>query len=63
MSADGRVQGCYLHGLFAADAFRTAFLARLRPGRTGGLAYEAEVERTLDRSPTIWRPTSISTGC
>jgi len=45
---DGRVQGCYLHGLFASDAFRRAFLARLRPGRDGGLAWEAEVERTLD---------------
>ena len=38
VTADGRVQGCYLHGLFAADAFRTAWLAGLRSGRTGGLA-------------------------
>ena len=29
VSADGRVAGCYLHGLFASDAFRRAFLARL----------------------------------
>ena len=49
VSADGRVQGCYLHGLFASDAFRTAWLAGLRPGRTGTLAWELEVERTLDR--------------
>ncbi|HYN39932.1 MAG TPA: cobyric acid synthase CobQ, partial [Rhodospirillales bacterium] len=48
VAADGRVQGCYLHGLFAADAFRSAYLATLRPGREGGLAWEAEVERTLD---------------
>lgn len=29
MSNDGRVQGTYLHGLFASDGFRRAFLARL----------------------------------
>ena len=33
VSADGRVMGCYLHGLFAADAFRHAFLSHLRPRR------------------------------
>ena len=48
ISADGRVQGCYLHGLFASDAFRSAWLAGLRAGRAGGLAWEMEVERTLD---------------
>ena len=48
-SPDGRVQGCYLHGLFAADGFRAAFLAGLRPGRDGGLAYEALVDDVLDR--------------
>jgi adenosylcobyric acid synthase len=48
VSANGRVLGCYLHGLFASDAYRRALLARLRPGRTCDLAYEAETERTLD---------------
>ena len=48
VSADGRVMGCYLHGLFAADGFRRALLDRLRPDRTSDLAYEAEIERTLD---------------
>jgi adenosylcobyric acid synthase len=48
VSADGRVQGCYLHGLFASDAFRSAFLAALRPAREAGLAYETQVENTLD---------------
>jgi adenosylcobyric acid synthase len=47
-SPDGRVAGCYLHGLFAADGFRRAFLADLRPGRESGRAYEAMVDQTLD---------------
>ncbi|MBM3557607.1 MAG: cobyric acid synthase [Alphaproteobacteria bacterium] len=49
VSADGRITGCYVHGLFAADDFRHAFLASLKPGRAlSGLAYEALVEKTLD---------------
>jgi adenosylcobyric acid synthase len=48
VSQDGRVLGCYLHGLFASDEFRRAFLARLRPGHASDLAYEAQVDRTLD---------------
>ncbi len=40
--------GCYLHGLFASDAFRHAFLTRIRERAVSGLAYEAEIERTLD---------------
>ncbi|HIJ62437.1 MAG TPA: cobyric acid synthase CobQ, partial [Rhodospirillaceae bacterium] len=49
ISADGRVMGGYLHGLFAADGFRRAFLDRLQPGAAGGLAFTAEVEAVLDR--------------
>jgi adenosylcobyric acid synthase len=48
ISADRRVFGCYLHGLFAADGFRAAFLGRLRAREPSGLAYDAGVERTLD---------------
>lgn len=46
-SADGRVRGCYLHGLFAADGFRQSYLAALgRP--VTALDYGASVETTLD---------------
>jgi adenosylcobyric acid synthase len=48
VSPDGLVAGCYLHGLFASDDVRRAFLARLRPGRASDLAYEAQIERTLN---------------
>ncbi|MEQ8667128.1 MAG: cobyric acid synthase [Rhodospirillales bacterium] len=47
-AADGRVYGSYVHGLFAADDFRRAFLGNLRSGRQEAAAYDAEVERTLD---------------
>jgi len=48
VSADAKVAGCYLHGLFASDAFRRAFLARL--GATpSSLAYEAMIDDTLDK--------------
>jgi adenosylcobyric acid synthase len=48
VSADGRIMGCYLHGLFAADGFRHAFLSRLRARAVSGVAYEAQVEAALD---------------
>ena len=48
-SADGRVEGCYVHGLFASDAFRRRFLAALRPGRASTVAYDQVVEDVLDR--------------
>jgi adenosylcobyric acid synthase len=48
ISPDGKVFGCYLHGLFASDAFRDAFLARIRSGRGKGIAYEEGVEQTLE---------------
>ena len=40
MSADGRIRGCYLHGLFGSDAYRAAFLQRFgaQPGGSGHLA-------------------------
>lgn len=45
-SANALVMGCYLHGLFAADGFRAAFLAGL--GATSTLAYDATVDAALD---------------
>jgi len=45
-SANGLVEGCYVHGLFARDRFRNAYLASF--GRSSSLAYEATVEATLD---------------
>lgn len=48
ISADGRVAGTYLHGLFAGDAFRHGFLATLAPRQEYGIAFEHEIEDTLD---------------
>jgi adenosylcobyric acid synthase len=45
-SADGRVEGTYVHGLFTGDAFRNAWLARF--GIASALAYEARIEMALD---------------
>jgi adenosylcobyric acid synthase len=47
LSADGRVQGSYLHGLFSSDAFRSAFLARIGISAAGE-PYRATVESALD---------------
>ncbi|MAF96322.1 MAG: cobyric acid synthase CobQ [Rhodospirillaceae bacterium] len=47
-STDGRVMGTYLHGIFAADGFRHAFLGRIGQGPFEGIAYEAMIEETLD---------------
>ena len=47
VSADGLVSGCYIHGLFASDPFRRAFIATLG-GEPGGTAYEDQIETTLD---------------
>jgi adenosylcobyric acid synthase len=47
VSADGRVAGAYVHGLFGADGFRAAFLRALGAAPSG-LAYGEAVEATLD---------------
>jgi adenosylcobyric acid synthase len=47
-SPDGRIAGCYIHGLFASDAFRQWFLGRLKARAASGVIYEHEIESTLD---------------
>jgi adenosylcobyric acid synthase len=44
-SRDGRIAGCHVHGLFAGDAFRRAFLG---PASDPSLAWDTRVEATLD---------------
>ncbi|MEM8850874.1 MAG: cobyric acid synthase [Pseudomonadota bacterium] len=46
-SADDRIRGCYLHGLFAGDAFRAAYLARLG-ARSTIINHAADIDTTLD---------------
>jgi len=48
VSPDGRVAGCYVHGLFAGDAFRHAYLAGLKARADSGIGYDHEIETTLD---------------
>jgi adenosylcobyric acid synthase len=48
VSADGRIAGCHLHGLFSSDLFRRVFLARLGGAAAPGLDYEAHVDEVLD---------------
>lgn len=46
-SADGMVTGTYLHGMFAADAFRQSFLRYMGVAAQSS-SYAATVEQTLD---------------
>ncbi len=48
VSADGRVMGCHVHGLFSSDGFRRAFLERLGGKADATLAFEARVESALE---------------
>ena len=47
VSAGGRVAGTYVHGFFADDAQRRAWIARLG-GAPSRLSHDAEIETTLD---------------
>ncbi len=48
VSADGRVIGTYIHGLFGNDSQRAAWLARLGAGPSA-IAHDTLIESTLDR--------------
>ena len=47
LSDNGRIAGCYIHGLLADDRQRRDWLQRIG-ARASGFAYEAEVDATLD---------------
>ena len=47
VSSDGRIAGCYIHGLFSDDRQRHHWLQRIgAPAST--ISYESAVEATLD---------------
>ena len=48
VSADGRVMGCYMHGLFAADGYRSHWIAGMGGGAGSMLDFEATVEEGLE---------------
>jgi adenosylcobyric acid synthase len=49
LSADGRIMGSYVHGLFQSDPFRRNFLKRLGATTDGDLVYGNAIEATLDQ--------------
>jgi adenosylcobyric acid synthase len=51
MAASGRVAGCYVHGLFASDAYRARLLQQIGAGASG-FRYEHDVDATLDALAT-----------
>ena len=48
VSANGRIEGSYLHGLFASDRFRHAWLASLRAGHKSNMNFDGQVDNALD---------------
>jgi adenosylcobyric acid synthase len=48
ISEDGKVMGTYIHGLFAADSFRTSFLRDRGASADASHDYEAGIEAALD---------------
>lgn len=48
ISADGRIEGTYVHGVFSSDSYRTWWLESLKPGISSQLQYEASIEQELD---------------
>jgi adenosylcobyric acid synthase len=48
-SVDGRVAGCYVHGLFSANGFRHRALAALGRDQEGTIDFQGEIDGVLDR--------------
>ncbi|NND50569.1 MAG: cobyric acid synthase [Rhizobiales bacterium] len=48
ISAEGRVLGTHVHGLFASDAFRRWFITELGSAEKTGLTYETAIESALN---------------
>ncbi len=46
-SLDGRILGCYIHGLFSADGFRAAYLTSLGAS-PASFSYTAQIDQVLD---------------
>ena len=46
-SKDRKIKGCYLHGLFSSDGFRSAFFESMDI-QVDGFAYQVDLEETLD---------------
>ena len=48
-NTSGTISGTYIHGLFTSDAFRTAWLSKLRSDHSASFNYEQTVEDALDQ--------------
>lgn len=48
ISANGLVEGTYMHGLFGSDAFRSWWVDSFREGTSSTINYNSEVEADLD---------------
>ncbi len=48
-SSDGNISGCYVHGLFSSDQFRSRWLNGVRENTSSRLCYEASVEDSLEQ--------------
>ena len=46
---DGRIMGSYIHGIFASNSFRSAFLTNLGLKKEKSIDFNWEVENTLDK--------------
>ena len=48
VSPNGKVGGCYVHGLFANDLFRHEMLSSIKDRDATGVCYDQQVEEALD---------------